>query len=449
MSGWKKKLAALVLFHLAIALFLLLYDEHLNPELRTFLDQTGETVADSDNAFFAFAGFDAEKGKDIHVTGMMIADKFVRESTRLLKEFDRDAFLGQKLLFKGEELLEGGDERLTYFPEAGQRRSSIEKLLEVNQDLINRYTALYDYPHYRETIPYLPTSFFTTYFSIRNPHRLILWKIALEVQQGSTAASLNLLRRDTAFWKMILEDSQDYITRLVAVNALRRNYRLLSEILDFRPLAAAGLSGNDLLLCKLTSSERNMSSTVRRELEYNLLMLKQMKHDMWRGEFDKPEKGSLNRFLAPMMKINSSSNMLYEDFAPLTKIAALPAPEFAEAVKKPRQKEKPKAGCELLYNPTGTAIFKLGGEWPSIGLPKYFGRVHDLDGYISLVNLQLQVMQQQVKKEEIQDFLNMADLAFSNPYTGEPMQWDGTKECIYFDSIAIDGVEGQRVELFL
>jgi hypothetical protein len=321
--------------------------------------------------------------------------------------------------------------------------------LEDNQDFISRYTALYDYPHYRETIPYLPTSLLTTYSRIRNTHRLILWKIALEVQQGSTAASLNLLRRDTAFWKMILEDSQDYITRLVAVNALRRNYRLLSEILDFCPTAAAGLSGNDLLLCKLTSSERNMSSTVRRELENNLLRLKQMKHDMWRDGFDKSKKSSLNRFLAPMLKINSSSNMVYEDFAPLAKIAVLPAPEFAKAVKKRRPKERPKMGCEFLYNLTGTVIFKLGGEGPSIGLPKYFGRVHDLDGYISLVNLQLQVMQQQVKKEERQTFLNMADSAFSNPYSGEPMQWDGTKECIYFDSIAIDGVEGQRVELFL
>src|SRR6266571_548763 len=106
MSG-KMKLAALVLFHLAIVLFLLSYDERLNPEIPAFLNGTAATIDGGENAYFAFVGFDAAQGKDIHATGKTIADKLFGdlEKNPLLDKFDRDALLGQKTLFKGKDLL--------------------------------------------------------------------------------------------------------------------------------------------------------------------------------------------------------------------------------------------------------------------------------------------------------------------------------------------------------
>src|SRR6266545_2892464 len=134
MSGWKKKLATLVLFHLAIALFLLLYDERPRPEIQSFLLGTTDSIDDRENAFFAFAGFDAAQGKDIDATGKIIADKLAGEIKKnpLLDKFDRDPFLGQKSVLKGEDLLKSGGARFTYFPDVVRRKPDIEKLLAEN-----------------------------------------------------------------------------------------------------------------------------------------------------------------------------------------------------------------------------------------------------------------------------------------------------------------------------
>ncbi len=449
MRSGLKVLAGLVLFHLGLGLFLLWYDERLNPGIPAFLQDPVRTIDERDNAYFAFAGFDARPELDSHAAGRQLIGGFLDEFQQnpLLAAFDREVLLGPKLSFQGENRLPRGDERLTYFPAAAPEQSIIEQLQADNRDLVDRYAALYDYSHFHETTPGTLVIDLLPYLSISHTHRLMLWAFALEAQSGDPAVALNLLRRDTAFWRMVLRESQDLLTRLVALREVRRNAQLLAEMLAVRPGVANLLLVDDPLLRPLEASEKDLSPAIRREFAFNLLFMRQIKRDLWQGTGPGSERKLGNKLLAPMLKVNSSSNMLYEDFAWLARLAALPAPEFASEAQSPAQNSGEKLGCEFLYNLAGTVIFKLGRETPVSSYRKYPQKHHDYDGYIRLLNLRVLALQQQLRTEEIPAFLDRAPCALTNPYTGEPMQWDGERRSIYFESIDAGNGERQRVEL--
>ncbi|MES2353308.1 MAG: hypothetical protein V4568_02720 [Pseudomonadota bacterium] len=326
-----------------------------------------------------------------------------------------------------------------------QNRSQIEKMLSDNQTLLDRYQAFLNYTQFSQPLLNEGESTPIPFVDLQRV-KLALWaKSILLIKDGKAAEGLDLLHRDTQFWRMLLTQSDNLLTHMVAVTLLRKQYELLSRIVaEFPQMAAAEKNKLLQMIAPLSIQELSFRRALAGELQLVAHALTQL--DQTNSCADSSGKDCTNATAAanwsltnpmwrktPLYRHNATLNLqagLLEQWAGFSE---LPATKIA------KQKESFSQSLEKEYKPTtgsGMRVYNyIGKQFVATGfadVSAYFLKAHDLNGLLRLINLQIQITSLGLPDERIGPFLQTSDSEFTNPYTGEAMIWDAKERTLSF-----------------
>lgn len=441
--GWS--LGAIVSLYLVL-LIINLHDEDLLPEARKIMETRGFTVKPEENAFFAIAGFEAPQGQDPHAFGRKRVAFWESEERKPYRErrFDERPLYGgdprsPKVPIEKLNKLCDWDKAVCLEPMA-QSRDIIAGYLAENVEWIERYQSLLRLPRFEEHQLASAQSPIPSYHSPLHISRLRKAHCAVLVQDGKVGECLNLLDQDIGFARRMLSGARTLIGKMVAANALRRDYSVLSEIVTARPDAARQAAPLlEKLLTPLTPDEMDMTKPFQGELNWWSNEISDLRSEatlmqIYTGSMLEPEtwEKALNSLVKPFVQVNASINHQYRWFTLMSELSKLPASQSqakAAAYDSKRKDLEPDMSFPaILYNPIGKIL-------QAIAIPAFDDfslRLHDLDGQQRLLRLQWRIVKEQVPLDKVAEFVQAAGAQFHDPYTGQPMTWDAQGRTLSF-----------------
>lgn len=435
-------------------------DEPLSPEAAAFAAESGPDVADPENAFFAALGFASPPGQDPHAQGMQAAARY--EAALAQRPYFASADNGVRDLTAPEalstatpigDLICSGD---GCRQQRQQKTGHLAVTLNANKAMLARYERLQAYPHYRDALT--PTIFApgVPFGVLGSAHQLLLAKVVLFARYGDPGKALATLKRDTFFWRMVLRDADSLIARVVAARFLTNNANLLSELATQYKWSAGALQEKaQAIVLPLTVEERDPGPALRREFRMNRHLFAGFAKDpaFRRSLMNVTDEGAIasggrDILYRLFYRPEATANAAYRDFASLVAVMGLPAREFI--------KHLPATGAavesspslirwNLIYNPLGKVMLASSPPDPR----KIAAQLHNLDGLLRLVALQLRAKQEGLAPGRMEDFLRSAGDAFANPYTGGPMQYDAEGHRFYFLGVDDNLLPVRRMEVRL
>jgi hypothetical protein len=448
----KHKWLILASAYILLMAVLAVVDEPLNPEVESFVAVHSDPVPDAENAYYAMLGFSAPPGTDIHSRGIGIVARYKEafEKETGLAEFDLKKHLGGRELAVTGQIPEFYKDRtFSCLGYAKTSQKEVQQLLADNRELLDRYYSLYHYPHYHDTAPVSQPGLFPLFAPVRAANRLMLLSLAREANAGRIDAALNSLARDIDYWRLVLKESNELISKLVSIALVKSDYLFLSDLISHNKVGRGQQRAVERLLDGLTREELDMSGTMRREFRFTMHQIRDIKRSFFRKKQDGKRKFDAEVFLLPFFKVNASINIIYPSRKKLVEAAKLTGHQLAAESREWEETKKAKLGLSAIYNFVGAILHYPMGDRENITYLPYLARVHDLDGLIRLVAIRSQAARQKIPLRTLDRFVQTIDARYSNPYTGTPMKWDGQKKSLYFESLIKEDKKPKRIEIYL
>lgn len=438
------KWTAIVLAALVFGIPLLLVainvvDEEMRPEVTAYADLASSDVPPAQNAFYAWIGIRAARNENHHARGLEIVEQVNKHLDIELNEteiIDIDSLLGPNYITSRTPTSELFSlcQRDTRDCLARYRAkdADIPRWVQEDQLLLDRYRALYSYAYFRETIKPKPTAPF--YSAPATIAALARSQAAWMALHGNPDEALRRLNQDTAFWRRVLADSRVLVNRMIAAAVIQANARLVSEIVGTFRLPTDTLQIAAVAVRPLTDHEKDISEVFRYEFAFGIYMLSRIDSQSHHTSCDSDswDMCLLEWLIAgSLLKPNATINLSFEKFNRVAQISKLSAPMFLEQAEKAREHDRDGLFVEwhFVYNPAGKILNSIAGD--SLYY-RYIGRMHNLDGFLRLTSLHVDIKRQNIRDDQIPDFLMKTGPNLRNPYTVEPMQWNATKKLIYF-----------------
>lgn len=420
-------LLAPVLWYLACQ-----FDEAVDPEVQAVLSASVQEPAEP-NGYYALVGMHAPtEVDDIHAYGHDLITQYRQAVTADPAMDDEYRFPERSLDFRGDKALLCAPRKAACLPNAARTAGALDNVFADNRLLIARYRSLYRYPRFVETMPMHRSAPLVNFPS--TAHELVLATIARDAAHGHVAPAIEALAVDTRYWRTVLADTRMLLTKAVAVSYLVGNYHLLAEMIAAVPLSPAEMEIVQALLVSLSPAERSMTEPMRWEFavygDYADMIKRSIREGLQGEDNSKntPMRAALAWLAEPLVQRNATRNMVYRHHMAVAAVAVAPTIEFDARRNALAAEHASKFHWHYLYNPLGKFMFHIGEP---LWLP-YVARVHDLDGYIQLVRLQLALKQAKVASSDVPTFLETSDASIRDPYTGLPMEWDPVKKTLSF-----------------
>lgn len=408
------------------------FDEALDPAVQAVLNAE-PPEPEGENGYYALVGMHAPaEVKDTHAYGRDLIMQF-RQALAADPEMSEPYKLPKQALdFRGENALLCAPRKSACLPNAARTSAALDRALADNKLLLERYRALYRDTHFVETLPPHRAAPIPDY--PYKAHELLLAAIARDAANGRTLPALQALAADTNYWRMVLANARTLITKMVAVARIDGNYRLLAEIIAAKPLLPADIERVQMLLVPLSPAERNMIEPMRWEFrisgDYAQLIKNSIREGIYGEDNSKktPLRAALVWLAEPLAQENATRNLVYRNHMAVAALATAPTREFDARRDALAEQHAVKIDWRYLYNPLGKFMFQIGEPlWQP-----YIARLHDLDGYIHLIRLQLAVTQAKMAPSEVPGFLRESGSLAADPYTGRPMTWDSDAKTLSF-----------------
>jgi len=421
-----------------------LVDEDLSPAARKLLVAPAPTVPDSANGYFVLLGMNAPKDTDPLEAGIKLQatqDREYRENP-LRTEYTQappaatDASSKERCQLRVDDCV-------------GLYLKNKPALLEwtASQEVWRtRYGRLMGMKDFEER-PFLSAHMpWPAYAPVVRAAEMNLISAVLAIDAGDADAGLTAIAAEIKGHRRLLAGSRMLIWKMINVSMLRRDYQVLSEILEHWPgLAQTHAPLLASMLQPLDVQESDMRQVMEME---NLFAAKVLLHmsEAFAASQHSFSLGVEGSWLA------SGAEDLFNQAAYMPNAtlnaAALYWTRRAEAgsggaanVQARKQKllsyydawagDLNRLPWKYLRNPVGK-VFLTVGEDPGKFFT-YFERVYDLDGYIRLVGLQAALRREKIAKAEAAGFVQRAAPALRNPYNGEAMGWDAAGSSLFFE----------------
>jgi hypothetical protein len=441
--------SALVMGSVVIGIPLLLMainavDQDLKPEVIAFADLSNDEVPEKDNGYFAWVGLAAPIDENPHALGVKVVAQVNEQLNAIPMKMEiikTEALFGsQQLKYKGNMSGLCGRDSTGCLDRYRSKIGDIRNALRDNRILLDRYRTLYNYPHFRETV--LSHVLAPIFIEPTMLSSLLRAQQALVALEGNPRTALRNLRDDTVYWRRILEQSRNLISRMIAVATIHGNAQLASEIVATFPLDSQTLAIAADTVQPLVTSGHDLGKVFRYEFGSVMHMLAHTSaYSNQPRSSDESWSDCLLQRLTPslFLKPNATINLYYEMYRSATALNRLPAPDFINAVRTRRTDEESQSdwpwSWHFAYNPVG----KIYSSMSSGVFDNYTGRIHNFDGFLRLVSLQIAIKQAAIRYADIPGFLGRTRPELRNPYTGEPMQWDSQSRALYFNGMS-DGM---------
>ena len=437
------------------------FDEDLRPEAIAFADFSGEEVPPEQNGYYAWVGLRAPVGENPHVRGVQVVAQVNEKLDAMPRDVtDVDAILGAKTLKYTNSLASlCGRDATGCLDRYRAKSADIEKQVRDNKVLLERYRALYRYPHFHETIK--PRYYAPLFYEASSVRGLARAQHTLHALRGDHLLALRQLRDDTQFWRRILIDSRSLVGKMIAVAAIRVNAQIISEIVARYPADKSALALAAHAVQPLTAQERDLTNAYRNEhawimhffttlpAELRALPVERRTPCTAESIYDCVIEKLTTTFL---FKPHATVNRSFEDFSETAGRSKLPASEFLKQTNEKQASDRYDWGWlsswHFAYNPIG----KILNTHPGSAYDSYTGRIHNLDGFLRLVSLSLAAKQQSVRDADMPAFLASTQPNLRSPYTSDPMLWDTGSRTIYFNGMGEgpgDKLLGKRIEVRL
>jgi hypothetical protein len=226
---------------------------------------------------------------------------------------------------------------------------------------------------------------------------------------------------------------------MIAVAMMRQQTRTISDLVEMYPLLTKQY-GEILstLVRPLTADEQEFSSVFSYEARFLSFFQYMDVDDITPAAADLTEiprifAYKLNKFFFDR---NSTLNLMGESRIELIRAANQKASRYDELRQRVTEKEEALIQhpnlpyLHYLYNPLGKMLLMIGNT--SDIYFSYMERSADLDGYLRLTGLQIDIRRKNIQDPEIGNYVSNASEPFRSPYDGKPMIWDAKSKQLQF-----------------
>lgn len=216
--------AALILLVAVPFLIINLSDSAIRPAAAQLLEKAHTTQDVPDNAYYALIGFRLPGTGSPESKGHALIKEI-----RSMPLGRRDDYVAKRLgsglyLPPGADCTPGNQDCLSAYKE---KRSKFDAVLNQHRGLLSQYREVMIKYHNFRQLGDAP-SWADSLISI---NKLYLFEVGDNWNAGRRASALNGLSADTAFWRLILRNSSDLLTKMVATANLAMNYHLTEELI--------------------------------------------------------------------------------------------------------------------------------------------------------------------------------------------------------------------------
>lgn len=403
------------------------FDETLDPGAAALINAPSK-IKPEQNAYFFLIGLRAPPDRDPGEFGHECVTRLIKTSesgkeTSALFISGKTGCTDEKPWLAWADISAISCERQeeSCFSHYQKQRTAIKQVAENNKLLLQRYERLLAMEYFDDAsyANLLTTSLFL------DPVRELYSAVsATKLQEGDAEAFIQRTANQIRFYRMISRGNGSFLSKLVSMVYINGSVSLASDAVRENPRLAEKYEG---LLLSVTQpfsvSERGLESAMVAELKSLASTLSPQRYEEELSFYDK--------LLSPFYyKYNATLNRFYRDLPGWRDLSQLSTEQYlaSEKAALARVEEPWHDGyLHMIYNPMGKTLLGLSG--PTYA--KFPRRAIDLDGRLRLVSLQIQIAAQQIPESEIPAFLKHADPKFSDPYTGQPMQWDKSRG-LYF-----------------
>jgi hypothetical protein len=393
--------------------------------------QSRAAVAEADNAFIYFLGFNSALGESPSDVGA--------RRLEWLQQYDAPADAADDPLVAPLDYL-GADSVVAEFRAACDKVNSeclgvytnagevFERWSATQPWLLERYRRLIAHGGWREHVPSNLAVPLPSYSAVLHGQRLLLLQATTLAEAGDSAAVADLLAGDLRFWRMVLESSDLLITKMIATAALQRHF-------EWGNLALRGLSANAALAATpaewrtpLTATELSLRRALAGEWIHVSGTLTQALAEHANAE-SLPERASnrlfmtlfqrqdtLNRYSTYFTQLGATLDAPLLDYETAADAASMLAERTAAETFPPRS----------LYNITGALLIAAGPA----DYGDYARRVADLEGIRRAALATVELRAEGAASSSLPSALAASSLR--NPYDDQPLQWDAGDRAVVF-----------------
>ncbi len=429
-----------IFISIVLIINLSIFDEDVKPEVSKILEAVEPPT--EGNAYYAFMGISSESDKDMISTGKALviksSKKGLEKESSVLKAEDDKEFLGDISPDENWETVYG------FCRSRDQLNCISEIIATIKQNpvkderlniMLGRYKKIQKMQNYKVTTD---SSFALPIPSYGNIVKLSKINMGVAYLSDNNLFFIREIAKDMKFWRMILNDENTLIDKMISVAVIWTDLQYLSEFVNKREISDIEKKEINTLLKAFTRDELNIIEAFEFELRYTRGVFNEMKDE-------KVETGEWwDRVVLLIVQYDATINSVYENLVGSAGcLSKLESAELAMVINDKRNKRltseaktvkcfsNEKIGLKIspssLYNPGGKIL-------ASIGIPEYedyIARVHDLNGMISLVKLQLEL--KLVNQDAMEQVI--INSTIKNHYTDKPMDYDKDKGILSFECL--------------
>ena len=433
------------------ALIAISQDAALSESVRAALTVRLESkLVPQQNAFYLAAGMRAPEDRAAVTVGMDIVSEMVSRQKadpadvlKVIMTSPRQGAIGSIKTTSGapKELCDPVLKPCYAEHVAGQNQ--IDHLVAEHRVGLLRYRALGDFPGYEEPADIIFVHDGALIAKLLSLQNLALARATLEVSRGGTAESLNLIERELKAWRTIAVGSSVLAVKLIAISAITRAVRTLSEwMLNVPGFVDHGQTRILQMLASLQIGDITMDVALLQEFKFLAARVEMLPSAA--VEPDIPSWGQR----APFLLKNATLNAAYDSTVQLVVLSKKSPNEIARLGRSILHVDS-LAGAvwqklvSLVHNRNGYAMLDRERRH----LADKMLRLHDLDGLVRLVGLQLELSAQKVPVNDIGKFV--AGAALRDPYTGQAMRWDASSRTLSAEVHSEERPSNSRVAIRL
>jgi hypothetical protein len=308
-------------------------------------------------------------------------------------------------------------------------RTLIEAKLAQNAILLQRWEQMQSLSGFEEHIIPDASAVRPRYDVLADAAEMSAVLASFDIEDGDLERGVARLETDNRYLRFLLRNTMSVQSRMAVVDMLRTQTRVVSELIEAYPVLMTMYDDRFTALVRpLSESEQRFGSIVFNEarMAQQVLYWKASAGTGWRARLQKllfHPHATLNQLVnlhlarvsavdVPISQLDDALTQLRQSEQLLTSRMQFPNPRYA-------------------YNPLGKMLAVSAYAQPD-QLFRFIRRSADLDGYLRLVSLQIELRRKRIAYANIGTVVAAAPLPFRSPYDGSTFTWNAEKKRLQF-----------------
>lgn len=301
---------------------------------------------------------------------------------------------------------------------------ALARWLDSEQWLLERYRRMLATGAWREAIPSDAATPFGTLQPAIDAQKLHLLDARRQALAGDAEAVRGLLEQDLAFWRQVLASSDLLLTKMVAADAVTRNFAIGSLSLHALPAAGVDAAVPPSWRRPLSAHERSLARALAGEWHYMRgALLSMLARDVeaalpwWRLD---------HQLQRPLFQPQATLNLSAARMVHVGEVSELPDAELGHALEAMARPRDPTPRLRV-YNTVGHLSDQVAS---GAAYGRYIARAADLEGVRRAALLAATLREEGVPRGDVAAAVRAAPLR--QPHDDAAFEWDVARSTIVF-----------------